>query len=352
MPNYKIYVGTYAQDEHPGIFCYQLTDKSLQLELLFAQDGISNPSYLTASADGKYLYAVMEDMEFRGISGGGVCAFRIDGDALHYLNQLGTRGTLPCHILLDQAHHTIYTSNYMSGSLSMFSLDEDGSILSMTDFKQHTGYGPNRFRQEGPHVHFCGLSAEKDGIWCVDLGLDRLFFYKIDDGNMRIFHQPERDIILPGGVGPRHFVLPPEHANRMYIVCELSSEIFVVDFSKTENCFIQRISTLEQPNGQSTCAAIKCSPDGRFLYATNRGDDSIAGYAIDEETGLLTRIQVQKTGGRSPRDILVLDNMVLSANQDSDKITCFLRDKLTGKLIQMRSEASCPSPACLIAVNS
>ena len=352
MPDYKVYVGTYAQEQNPGIFCYKLAEESTELQFAFAQDGISNPSYLTASEDGEYLYAVMEDMEFRGDTGGGICAFRCGETSLQRLNEMGTQGTLPCHILLDQAHRAIYTGNYMSGSLSQFSLAEDGSLVSMTDFKQHTGYGKNHLRQEGPHIHFCGLSAEKDGIWCVVLGLDRVFFYQIECGDMHILHRPERDILLPRGVGPRHLVLHPGNANRMYIVCELSSEIFVADLSKAENGLIQRISTLEQQDAQSACAAIKCSPDGRFLYATNRGEDSIAVFAIDEETGMLNRIEVQRAGGRSPRDILVLEDKVLSANQDSNTITCLARDASTGKLTQPKSEVSCPSPACLIAVKS
>lgn len=350
MREYRIYAGTYAGADKNGIFRYRMEGENGRLVQELALPGVSNPSYIALSRDGSTMYAVMEDMEYHGKPGGGVCAIKCHENSLEILNSRGTTGTLPCHVILDEEARVIYTANYMSGSLSMFPLMPDGSLGEMSDCRQHEGNGPNTLRQEGPHVHFSCLSPEKDGIWCVDLGLDCIFFYETDIHTMTLCHRPARDIMLPKGIGPRHFVFQPGNGHRMYVVCELSSEIFVVDISKEKCQILQRISALEAPNDKSSCAAIKCSDDGRFLYVSNRGDDSIAVFKINQKDGLLHLVQIEKAGGRTPRDILVLKEMLLSANQDSNTITCFSRNEETGILTRSTEETVCHAPVCLIAV--
>ena len=350
MMEYRIYAGTYAGADENGIFRYRMDGNSQILERELALPGISNPSYLALSQNGTMMYAVMEDMEYHGNAGGGVCAIKCRENSLEILNSRGTTGTRPCHVTLDEEAGVIYAANYMSGSLSMFPLMPDGSLGEMSDCRQHKGKGPNTLRQEGPHVHFSGLSPEKDGIWCVDLGLDRILFYGIDVHTMTLSHRPERDIMLPKGTGPRHFVFQPGNAHRMYVVCELSSEVFAVNILKEGCQILQRISSLSSPNDKSSCAAIKCSEDGRFLYVSNRGDDSIAVFRIDPKNGLLHLVQIEKAGGRTPRDILVLKDMLLSANQDSNTITYFYRNEDTGILTRRTGETSCHAPVCLTAV--
>jgi 6-phosphogluconolactonase len=293
----------------------------------------------------------MEDMEYQGKPGGGLAVLSCGNDSLEKINSLGTKGKLPCHILLDEKHHYAFVSNYMSGSLAMFSLREDGRLDRLCDLKQHEGKGTHPTRQEGPHVHFAGLDPHSEGLWCVDLGQDKVIYYQIDTQTESLRHCPQKDLAFPGGCGPRHFVIPKAAPDRMYVVCELSSEVFVIDLKGEKPEILQRISTLEETNPGSTCAAIKCSEDGRFLYASNRGDDSIAVYEVEEHTGLLHRIQIQKTGGKSPRDFLILEDLLLAANQDSDTITCFFRDENTGKLSPEGESIRCHAPVCLIAQN-
>lgn len=348
--NYKIYVGTYAKEEEAGIFCYRLAAGQRKMELQFSKAGIDNPSYLTVSEDKKFLYAVMETFEHCGQVGGGISAYRCDEDSLELLNRLGTKGTAPCHVLLDEKHGIVYVGNYKSGSLSVFALEKNGSLGGMSDFKQHQGKGQNPKRQEGPHVHFCGFSPEKDGIWCVDLGLDRMFYYETDFEKKTLAHNAARDIVFPGGSGPRHFIFNPKNNRMMYAVGELSCEVYAIEISASDSRILQQVSALEDAEQQNTCAAIKCSEDGRFLYVSNRGDDSIAVFAIDENTGLLERIQVMKSGGKNPRDLLVVEDMVLAAHQGSDNITVFYRDEKTGLLTREQEEISCHSPVCLVAV--
>ena len=350
MMEYKIYAGTYADAGEEGIFRYRMRGNGGSPELEASLKGVSNPSYLALSRDGSMMYAVMEDMEYHGNTGGGVCAIKCHEDSMEILNSRGTTGTLPCHVALDEEKGVVYAANYMSGSLSVFPLMPDKGLGEMSDCRQHEGKGPNALRQEGPHVHFSGLSPDGDGIWCADLGLDRILFYGTDTHTKTLCHRPERDIMLPKGTGPRHFVFQPGNKRRMYIVCELSSEVFAVDVSQGGNYIVQRISTLGQPDRKSSCAAVKCSGDGRFLYASNRGDDSIAVFKINEKNGLLHLVQIEKAGGRTPRDILVLKDMLLSANQDSNTITCFSRNEETGILTRQMGETACHAPVCLTAV--
>lgn len=346
--DYIVYVGTYAKEDEAGILKYVVNRHQRNLVLVQEIKGISNPSYLALSEDGSQLYAVMEDMQYKGKNGGGAAALRCGAAPLELLNTQWTGGTLPCYILLDEGRGAAFTANYMSGSVSMFPLLEGGVLGPMCDFKQHHGCGPNSERQEGPHVHFVGFNLQRDGIWCVDLGLDRLIFYEIDKNEMALIHREERDIRLPAGTGPRHFASGIGDREILYIVCELSSEVFAADVSNTRPVILQRISTLPENHGESACAAVKLSADGRFLYASNRGDDSIAVYAVDAQTGLLDRIQIQKTGGRGPRDFLILEDMILAANQGSGRITMLQRDGQTGKLALESQSTECHEPVCLV----
>ena len=190
MREYTILVGSYAPAQAQGIHLFRLRADPLRLEPAGGQSGISNPSYLAASADGSLVYALMENMEFDGQFGGGAAAFRRRGDRLEPLDRLPTGGTLPCHLLLDEPNRALYVSNYLSGSLSMFWLAADGSLAGRTDLDRHAGRGPDPDRQEGPHAHFAGFAPDGRGLYCVDLGLDRLCLYAPDPASGRLCRQP------------------------------------------------------------------------------------------------------------------------------------------------------------------
>ena len=351
--NYFVYAGCYGPAEEAGIHGYRLTrreGREPQLTEVFAAAGVSNPSYLAVSADGKFLYSVMEDMAYEGREGGGVAAFRIDEGSLTLLNTQGTAGTLPCHLLPDEKRGFLYATNYLSGSVSMFRLNADGSVGELCDLKQHYGHGPNEERQEGPHVHYVGYSADGTGLWCVDLGIDRIRYYRIDEENGKLVPDEKHDMVFPEGTGPRHFVLNRERRELMYVVSELSSEIFVMECGTEENRILQRVSTLPESMENNTCAAVHLSEDGRYLCASNRGHDNIAVYAVDAGTGLLTLAGRTGTKGKTPRDFCLCGDILLSANQDSHTITMFQFDEENGAITDVNREISCGSPVCLVGV--
>lgn len=341
----NLFIGSYNELDNESISCYIVDRISLNIQKIASVRGVINPSYLTITSDRKKLYSVLETMEFDNGAGGAVASYTIDENRIIKDSILGTEGTLPCHILLDERQDYIYTANYWDGSLSMFKLGLEGNIERMCDFKKHTGIGPNKERQEGPHAHYIGFDENKKGIWCVDLGIDTLVYYTIDKVNNKLVNEAEKNIELPKGSGPRHFVLGSEEFKLMYIVCELTSEVIVVDYDN--NSIVQRISTIEKDVKNSSCSAIKITKEKNYLYVANRGDNSIAVFQVEED-GFLERIQLIKSGGKNPRDFEIDDDLMFIANQDSNNVKIYKIDKATGKLKSTEKSIEMKSAACVL----
>lgn len=341
-------VGSYTEKDETGIIKYSVSENGEDAVLVYGLKQVTNPSYLTLSADNRFMYCVIEEMEYDGMPQGAVAAWKKNDEGYELLNCMGTGGTLPCHIVLDEKQKLLFTANYGSGSIAMFALKQDGSIEKRCDVKQHCGVGFNPDRQEGPHVHFIQSSEDKKGIWCVDLGLDLIRYYEIDQEMLCLKERPDADIQFPKGTGPRHIAVHPQHPEIWYVVCELSSEVCVVN-SKAEEKIIQRISTLTHTVEGNTGAAIKISRDGRFLYVSNRGDDSVAVFAVSDNARKLIMIETVKTGGKMPRDIAVKEEYLLAANQGNGSVTWMKRDRMTGQLGEAIQVIKCQSPVCLIS---
>ncbi len=338
-----IFVGSYTGEDTkhiPGVSVFQLEKDRLFLKQQVL--GVSNASYLALSEDEKNLYAVMEDMVYREQPGGGAAAFSCGDGRLSWINETPVRGTLPCHLLALE-RKALFTANYQNGSLSAFALREDGGIGRQTDYILHEGSGQHPERQEASHLHFVGYAFEKRGVYFVDLGQDALFYYWIEGESGALVRDPSCDILLPPGVGPRHFVVGKD--GTYYIICELSSEIIAVK----EQRILQRITTLEGKGAESFSAAIKFSPDGRFLYVSNRGEDSVAVYTVGTGDTPLRMIQICGTGGETPRDILPLTHHLIAANQNSNILVLFKRDEETGLIGSELDRQPCHAPVCVIA---
>ncbi len=348
MKEQMIFVGSYTGEETeyiPGISVYCLEKDRLSLKQQVF--GLSNASYLALGEDGKSLYAVMEDMIYRGLPGGGAAAFSLDeSGVLKQINEVPVQGTLPCHLLTFQKK-ALFTANYQNGSLSAFLLRADGGIGAQTDYILHEGSGAHPERQEASHIHFAGYDWEKKGIYFVELGQDALFYYRLSEEDGALSRDQSGDILLPPGVGPRHFVVGEDGI--YYVICELSSEMIAVKREKGGFRILQRITTLGEKNVESFCAAVKFSPDGRYLYASNRGEDSIAVFAVEKGETPLRLIQVCKTEGKAPRDFLPLKNHLIAANQNSDSLVLFGRDEETGRIGRALDCVRCHAPVCVIS---
>lgn len=291
-------VGRYTKAQ--GITAYQFDQGVMTKE--WDSCPVMNPSYLYEKDD--RIYAVLETQEYEGQHGGGVAAFQVEPDGLRLINTQPVLGVDPCHLLTSLDGKILLTANYTEGSFSCFPLDENGAIGPIVHQQFHHGKGIDPVRQEKPHIHFLAHTPDRKYICVVDLGCDAVVGYEaVTPWQAPWFKEVFRVNFIPG-TGPRHMVFSPNGAFA-YVVGELGNTVTVCRYLGEQGMEpIQVISTLDSSfTGESTCAAIKISADGKNLYVSNRGADTVTGYAVDEKTGELSCIQHISVGGKTPRDL-------------------------------------------------
>jgi 6-phosphogluconolactonase len=352
---YLLYAGTYTDTKSKGIYGYRFDAATGQLISLGLKAEIENPSFVVTDPGHRFLYAVTEignDGETSGI----VSSFAIDpknGD-LKLLNRVSSGGAGPCHLTVNSTGKMLFVANYEGGSVAAFALKEDGSIGKQTGFDQHRGSSIDLLRQEGPHAHEVVLSSNDRFLLVPDLGTDAISIYKVNAVKGTFTLNDPALASVKRGSGPRHLVLSPG-GTFAYLVCEMGSsvDVFSFDPAKGSLTFVQTISAL--PPGfieENDSAEIQIDAAGRFLYASNRGHDSIAVFAIDPRRGRLTKIQTVPTQGKTPRNFVIdpTGKYLLAANQDSDQIVVFGVDQRSGKLMPTGTLSTVPSPASLVFV--
>jgi 6-phosphogluconolactonase len=356
---YVLYVGTYTHGQSKGIYAYQFDERSGKLSSLGLVAESVNPSFLTVDLAAKFLYAVNEVQDYKGEATGSVTSFAVDHAnwKLKPLNQVASGGADPCFIALDRSGKYLLVANYTGGTVAVIPLSENGRLSQASSvLKDEGALGPVKDRQEGPHAHFMEASARNRFVYVADLGLDRVLIYKFD-ATKGILSRGQAEASfsakLAPGTGPRHIVFSRD-GKFMYVLGEIDSTVtvFVNDANETYRA-IQKIPALPAGfAGKNTAAEIVIHPSGKFLYASNRGDDSIAVFAIDKSTGRLTFTQRVPSGGKTPRDFALTPDgsRVLAANQDSGNIEEFTINAGTGKLHDVGEVAKVPSPVCLVFV--
>lgn len=359
-----VFVGTYSEDilfgdgnilhgKGDGIYIFCLNPDTGKLDLINKGFGKPNPSYLTIDSTKRYLYAVNETKEYRGLASGIVSAFSLDSEKgiLTLLNRRATKGTDPCHLVINDANTHIMVSNFASGSLSVFPIRPDGSLKPITCFIQHQGSSVNKIRQSSPHVHNIQLDKSNKHAFVVDLGCDKIFIYKTDFNRGKLTPSNPAFTEVESGEGPRHCIFHPS-GEFFYVVNELGSSIYSYKYEENEGILklIQKISTLpDNYTGNSTAAAIKVLPNGNFLYASNRGHNSISVYRIDKNNGKLTYIETKSTKGSMPRDFDFdpYGKYLFAVNQDSHNLVVFKVDGETGKLNEAYQIHNISTPVCV-----
>ena len=337
----KLVIGTYCHGGENSLFSAAFDETTGRLSLTGGCALVDDPSYLVPGKDGT-LYAVSETQDFEAKkNSGGIAALKKAGDGFQLLAAEPTLGSAPCHLVFNADESMLYVSNYMGGSISVF---ETMPTLRLTQTIPHHGSGPNEKRQESAHVHFCGFASES--LFSADLGLDTLKCYHPFKNTL--IPDASGDICLKKGSGPRHFILSTLYPNTLFVVCELSNEVMMVDISAPGGTLLQTLSTLPTPSN-STCAAIKQSADGRFIFVSNRGHDSIAVFKLAEGKREMTLYDIVKCEGLTPRDFLVLDHHLLICNQDSNDITVFTFDSKSGKLAFTGERTLVKKPVCIIS---
>ena len=337
---YLFYVGTYTEEgsKSKGIYAYRFDEATNQITALGLAAETTNPSFVALHPNGRFLYAVNEVQNYNGPNSGGVSAFSVDRATgkLTFLNEVPSRGADPCYIIVDKAGKYVLVANYTGGSVAVFPVLADGKLGEASQFMQHTGQGANPKRQEGPHAHSIDLSPDNRFAFVDDLGLDELKVYKYDTAKGSLTPNSPPFAKLDAGAGPRHFVLHPS-GKFAYVVAEMASTVtaFSVDLNKGALQRLQTLSTLPKDfSGENDDAEIQIHPSGKFLYASNRGHDSIAVFAIDPQKGTLTQIEDVPTQGKIPRSFEIdpTGNFLFAENQKSDSIVVFRIDGKTGRL--------------------
>ena len=365
---YLLFVGTYTQKESKGIYAYRFDAASSELTALGVAAETTNPSFLKIDPSHRFLYAVNEVQKYKGADSGAVSAFAINRQTgkLSLLNEVASRGADPCYIALDKTGKYVLVANYTGGNVAVFPIHADGRLGESSAVLQDTGtLGPVKERQEAPHSHWIEASAHNRFVYVSDLGLDRVLIYRFDATNGTLTKREAAvaksgsgspnasdffSATLAPGTGPRHAAFSG-NGNFMYVLGELDSTVtvFANDARETFRS-VQRISALPAGfSGHNDAAEIAIHPNGKYLYTSNRGHDSIALFSIDSRTGTLTLVDHFPTRGKAPRDFEIdpTGKFLLVANQDSNNIVVFRIDPNSGALTPTGQTLHVPSPVCL-----
>lgn len=349
-----LYVGTYSDRGSEGIYVLEFDRATGKLSERQTLEDKDSPSFLTVHPNGKNLYAVYREGESADDKHGTVTAFAIDpkDGRLSKLNEQSSEGSGPCHVSVDPAGKLVYVSNYGAGNLSVYPVGADGRLEKASDVVQHTGSSVNPDRQQEPHTHSAISSENGKVLYVSDLGTDQIMLYQPDRSSGKVSAASPPFAASTPGAGPRHFALHPS-GRWAFSIEELSSTIaaYKVDQSTGSLERVDRVTTLPKgasAEGNST-ADIHVSPDGKFVYGSNRGHDSIVIYAIDTATGKLTYVGNEPAGGEHPRNFCVdqQGEFVWVANRDTDNVVVFRRDATTGQLTPTGNEIKVPAAVCV-----
>ncbi|SIR45053.1 6-phosphogluconolactonase [Paenibacillus macquariensis] len=336
------FTGTQTKDAEKGIFRCALNKLDGSMRIVGSTEGIENSTYLVVNSIGDRLYAVSEKSE------GEIFVYAIDNETgeLQLLDRKPTQGADPCFISLSTDGQYLFVANYSGGNVNVFRISDHGTI-DESCMITHSGHSVNPDRQESPHPHSIYPDPSGNFVMVCDLGIDQIVTYRLEEGQL-VKH---REVDLPPGAGPRHFDFHPT-GKWAYGVNELNNEVtvFTYDDKTADLQAIQSISTLpdDYNEGVSYPADIHVSSCGRFLYASNRGHDSIVQYDINLDTGSLTAVDWQSTHGEYPRNFTIVEGeFVLVANHNSGNVVSYFVDAETGRLSATGCILKLPRPMCV-----
>jgi 6-phosphogluconolactonase len=359
MDETLVYVGTYTGEESKGIYLYKLQTENLEVSqnVTLVPLGLAaetrSPSFLAIEPMRRLLFAVGEVDDFNGKRTGGVSAFSIDPATgkLKLINQQPSMGTGPCHLLLDNEGRNVLVANYGSGSVAVLPVAADGRLGEASDVEQHAGKSINPQRQEGPHAHCVTLDPAGRYVFVCDLGLDKVMIYRFDSEKGKLTPNEPAFAAVKPGAGPRHMAFRPD-GRFAYVINELDSTVtaFAYDAASGGLREVQTVSTLPPHfDGENTTAEIAVHPNGKYLYGSNRGHESVVLFAIDEDAGTLKYVEDQDTGGRTPRHF-ELDRAgkhLIIANQATDTLLVCRIDGASGRLKPSGVFVEAPTPVCV-----
>jgi 6-phosphogluconolactonase len=352
--SFRVYIGTYTGPRSQGIYTARFDTATGALSRPELAAAVKNPTFLALHPNHQHLYAVEEVDKFKGERSGAVSAFRIEpaSGKLALLDEQPSGGAGPCHLSVDKTGHCVLVANYNSGSIAALPLLDGGKLGPPAMSIQHHGSGLNPNRQAGPHAHFILPDPSNRLVLNCDLGLDKVMLYHLDPiGAALTANDPPAFSVTPGS-GPRHLAFAPD-GKMVYLINELGSSVDVFDYDAARGTLkeIQTLSTLPETfKGQNIAAEVQVAPSGGFVYASNRGDDSLVVFKVDPVTGRLTFVERTPAQGKTPRHFALVPGgrWLVAENQDSDNIVVFRVDAETGRLTFTGQTVPLGSPVCIV----
>lgn len=349
-----LFASSFKSGDAGAIQAYRINLQTGTLHPLQRTSGVENPFFLALSPDRKYLYSI-HAKQFGGKEPEQIAAYELtnyDG-GLKLLNRQSSRGTASCSLAVDRTGRTVLVANYTTGDVASLPALTDGSLQEPASFIRHQGSSVNPSRQKEPHAHCIVVSPDNRFVLAADLGTDQVLVYRLDEASSKLTPHDPPFVKSPAGAGPRHLVFHP-NGERVYVINELNNSVSAYDWRAETGTLkeLQTISTLPPEfTGISYCADLKITPDGRFLYGTNRGHDSLASYRIGDD-GRLTLLKIEPSLGKGPQNLLITPDgrLLLCANMPGSNIAVFRIDTQTGALQSVRAPVSLASPSCLMLV--
>lgn len=347
-----VFISAFASGDKAGIHAFGFNSETGALKPLHRTTDILNPFFISVSKDKRFLYAI-DAKNFGDKVDEFVTAYAIQGHSgeLKKLNQQSSRGTASCYLDVDATGRTLTVANYSSGSVASLPVNADGSLGEAASFIQHSGSSVDADRQKGPNAHSIVVSPDNRFALAADLGIDKIMIYKLDAATAKLTpNEPQPFAKQKPGSGPRHITFHPS-GKRVYVINELANTVTFFDYASENGTLTERqtISTLPADfTGKSYCADLKITPDGRFLYGTNRGHDSIAIYRIADD-GKLSHITNEPSLGKGPQNLLITPDgkWLLCANMPGNSVVVFQIDSTSGKIKAVGEPVSMPMPSCI-----
>jgi 6-phosphogluconolactonase len=349
-----VYAGTFtgSRGKGKGIYAYWLQTEGMEVSqnITLVPLGLavetSNPSFIELDSKRRLVFAVNADPN------GTVSSFAADGSGkLKPINQVSSKGAGPAHLALDKTGRFLLVANYTSGHVAVIPVATDGRLSEATTTIQHTGKSVNAERQAGPHAHCCTLDLANRFAFVCDLGIDQVVSYRFDSATGKLTSNDPPFASVKPGAGPRHMAFRPD-GRFAYVINELNSTItvFSYDAGAGKLSEAQTLSSLpEYYDGPNSGAEIGVHPSGKWLYASNRGNNTVVLFNVDAEKGTLTYVEEQGTGGKTPRHFGIEPSAkhLAIANQDTDQLLACRIDPGNGRLKPSGVFADCPSPTCV-----
>ena len=348
--DYLVFTGAYTGGPVKGIFAYHFSTTNGKLNASGIAVETPDPSFLVEHPSHRWVYAVNEKE-------GTVSSFTVDAkhDKLLPLNHVSSRGQGPCHLAFDHSGRWLAVSNYDDGAMAILPVGTDGRLGEAVAVEHHQGHSLHP-RQQGPHAHGVVFSPDNKFLMLADLGLDRIFVYKFDAARGTVAANDPAFVEAVAGAGPRHLAFHPS-GRVLYVINELNSTVvgYLYNSDTAGLTPFQTISTLPAGYiGANTAAEIAVSAGGTLLYASNRGNDTIALFAIDPQRLNLTPIDHSPTLGQTPRHFAIdaTGSFLFAANQDSSSVTVFKMQHMTGQLSLDGRPVTAPVPTCVLLVRT